>query len=102
MGKKKRRKRITQGNYYCCVQEKRVSPLRRPLPLGRKQIWRFQLERYCSGKVVNDREYKVADENAISTLNIALLQQDYNEMIKWLLAEERQRIESERNDIHEK
>lgn len=61
----------------------------------------FQLERYCSGKVGNDREYKAADENAISTLNIALLQQDCNEMIKWLLAEGRQRIESSRKDKRE-
>lgn len=94
--------KITQRNYYCYFKEKHVSHLCRPLLLGREQIWRFQLERYCSGKVVNDREYKVPSENAISTLNIALLQQHYNEMIKWLLAEERQRIESGRNDIHEK
>lgn len=31
-----------------------------------------------------------------------LLQQDYNEMIMWVLTEERKRIESGRTDIHKK
>lgn len=73
---KKRKKNSLKGITIAILREKQVSHLCSPLLLGRKQIWRFVLGKYCSGEVVNDREYEVADENATSTLNTALLQHD--------------------------
>lgn len=68
--------------HHCCFKGKTVCyPFRL---LGRKQIWIFEHERYHSEKVLNEREHKLANENAILTLN-TLVQQDCNEMIMWLL-----------------
>lgn len=83
--------------HHCCFKEKTVCYSFRLL--GRKQIGIFQHERNHSEKVLNEREYKLANENAILTLN-TLVQQDCNEMIMWLLTEEGKQIESGRTDIH--